>query len=224
MFKKVVCLLLIAVVVFICSSCSGNSEIYTDENGKEYIVVRDSENNIVINDNGKLQVYVLNENGKKQKADSGEYITDYIDFNGQVVEGSKVETAEMRFKLPANFTDIADYPGVFVYDNYDGEIFINYYGNTDLDSDIANTERNCEDLLQSYGGEVFSYSKYSIKIDNVECTVFKQVGTSSEYYRNVYYYFIPYDEGYYLINCSVNTDYGNKVDFDGFVKSIEFKK
>lgn len=223
MFKKTVCIFLIAAVVFMFSSCTGSSEIYTDENGEEYIVVRDSDNNIVINDNGKLQVYVLNENGKKQKSDSGEYITEYIDFNGQVVEGNKVETAEMRFKLPSNFTQIADYPGVFVYDNYDGEIFINYYGNSEIAKDIENTERNCEDLLQSYGGEVFSYSKYTVTVEDTECTVFKQTGTSSEYYRNVYYYFIPFDDGYYLINCSVNTDYGNKVDFDGFVKSIEFK-
>lgn len=222
MAKKITALFLALSMVLIFASCSGGDTYYTDEDGARYLVVRDSDGNIVINSSGKLAVYTLNENGKKQKADSGEYITEYIDFNGQVVSGGTVETAEMRFTLPDGFTADASLPGYFSYDSRQGEIFFNYY-DKDIETEAASVEYNCESLLESYGSEAFSYEKYTVSVDSVECTVYKQVCTSSEYYKTVYFYLIPYDTGYYLINCMVSTDYGKKVDFDKFAESIHLK-
>lgn len=205
------------------SSCYGNdNEILTVENGNQYIVVRDSDGNIVINDSNKLQVYLLNENGKKQKSDAGEYITEYIDFNGQVVLGNVIETAEMRFEIPRSFSDNSDIPGYFYSEFYNGEIYFSYY-DENIEKHIESAEQNCENLLESYGSEVFSYEKYSVTVNETECVAFKLACTSSEYYKNSFQYYIPYDTGFYVVDCVVDTDNANKFNFDKFVEAIEIK-
>lgn len=221
MLKKLAAVLLIIVVIVTLTSCSGE-DIFTDENGTEYIVVRNSDGNIVINDSNKLQVYTLNENGKKQKSDAGDYITEFIEFNGQVVTDRIVETAEMKFEIPKHFTADINNPGYFYCEPYNAEIFISYY-NEDVDKHITADEMNCESLLESFGSDVFSYEKYSVTINENECTAFKHSCTSSEYYKNAYNYYIPYDTGLYIVNCNINTNDAKKVDFDKFVETITLK-
>ena len=221
MLKKLISVLLIIVMLFALSSC-GNDDIFTDENGTEYVVVRDSEGNIVINDRNKLQVYTLNENGKKQKSDSGEYITQFIEFNGQVVTDRMVETAEMRFELPKYFAADINNPGYFYNEAYGAEIFISYY-NEDTDKHIAANEMNCENLLESFGSDVFSYEKYSVTINGIEYTAFRQKCTSSEFYKVAYSYFIPYDTGLYIVDCNIDTNSAKKVNFDKFIKTFILK-
>ncbi len=222
MTKKILAFISAAVLLLTFSSCSDKGETYITSGGTQYLAVRDSDGNIVINDSGKLQVYSLNENGKKQKSDSGGYITEYIDFNGQVVSGNTVETSEMRFTLPNNFVPDENHPGCFFNEPYDGEIYISY-SDDDIESAMKSTENDCEKLLESYGSEAFSYEKYTVDINSTECAAFKHSCISSEYYRSAFYYFLPYDNGYYLINCIINTADAKKVDFDKFAKSIELK-
>lgn len=222
MTRKIL-LSIIIVVILSFSACELNSDvIYTGDDNNNYIIVRDENGNITINDNGKLQVYTLNENNKKQKSDSGEYITKFIDFNGQVVIDNTVETAELTFTLPDKFIADKDNVGYFYCESYDAEIFFNYY-NEDIQTNIDSIIHNCENLLESFGSENFKYEQYSVVIDGDECTAFKHKSTSSEYYRNAYYYIIPYDTGYYEINCIINTDDANKVNFDKFVQTINIK-
>ncbi len=224
--RRILALIMASVLIFSLSSCSSSGvSYYTDDDGTQYLVVRDSDNNLVINDNDMLQVYVLNENGKKQESDTGEYITEYIEFNGQIVEDRNVETKEMTFTLPKNFEEVRSVPGFFSYENADGEIFIDYYSDTtsSIDNAIGGTEISCANLLESFGSESFSYEKYTQTISGIESTAFKQECTSSEYYKTAYFFYIPYDSGYYVINCNVSTDYAKKVDFEKFIDSFEFK-
>lgn len=222
MFKKIIAVIGVFAVLFSFAACSNSDTYYTDENGQSYLVVRDADSNIVINSSGKLCVYTLNENGKRQKSDSGEYITEYIDFNGQVVSDSVVETAEMRFTLPKYFVADINLPGYFSFEDYEGEIFIDYYSD-DMENAVRAIELNSESLLENYGSEAFSYEKYSVKVGTLECSAMKQSCSSGEYYKTVYYYFIPYDSGYYFINCSISTAFAKKARFDKFVESIELK-
>ena len=221
--KKLISILLVICILLTCSSCSSSDkDIFVTEEGIEYLIVRDSNDNIVINESDKLQVYVLNENGKKQKTDAGEYITEYIDFNGQVVIGNVVETAEMRYELPSNFIADTNNPGYFYNEIIDAEIFFTYYEDSaEFHADAVT--HNCEKLLESYGSEVFSYEKYVISVNDTDCSAVRLKCTSSEYYKNAFYYFIPYDTGCYYINCIVNTGNANKVNFDKFVKNIFIK-
>lgn len=223
MIKRIVTIFSLILIIFSFASCSGNNkEVFTAEDGNQYIVVRDTDGNIIINDSNKLQVYPLNENGKKQKSDAGEYITEYIDFNGQVVIGNTVETAELRFRIPGNFSDNAKIPGFFYSDMYEGEIYFTYY-NEDVEKYIEIEEKNCESLLESFGSEVFSYEKYSVIIGGADCVAFKTACTSSEYYKNSFNYYIPYDTGFYVVNCVIDTDNAKKVDFDKFAEAIILK-
>ena len=223
MFRKIVLLITALSLLFSFSACSSSDkDMFTAENGFDYIVVRDSDGNIVINDSNKLQVYTLNENGKKQKSDSGDYIKEYIDFNGQVVIGSSVETLEMKFIIPKTFNDNSNIPGYFNSDTHNAEIYFTYYDES-IEKYINAAEMNCENLLESYGSEVFEYEKYSVIVDNNECTAIRIACTSSEYYKNSYEYFIPYDTGFYCINCVIDTDNAKKVNFDKFVEDIILK-
>lgn len=224
MLKRFLSVLLIVVLMFMCTSCSDdNGDIYTDENGSQYMICRDADGKMQINDNGKLLVYTLNENGKRIKSETGEYITEYIKFNGQVVSGRDVEIPELKFRLPAGFSEDRDNPGYFFREAYNGEIFINYYDD-DLDMSIQSLEYSCEGLLESFGSEVYSYNRYTVNAEDVECVAFEQLCISSEYYQNSFVYLIPFDTGYYRVDCSVSTDYKNKVDFDKFIESFEIKQ
>lgn len=221
--KKIFAVILSVFLVVCCfSSCGASSDMFTANDGNSYIIVRDEEGGIVINDNDKLRVYTVNENGKKQKDDSGNYITEYIDFNGQVVIGNTVETQEMTYRLPSGFVDDYDNSGYFYNDNIDAEIFFVFYG-TDVSLAIESAEKNCQSLLESYGSDVFEYTKYTVEIDGVECTAFSQRCTSSEYPDMSCVYYIPFDTGYYIVHCRVNVENENKINFDKFVNTIEFR-
>ena len=220
--KKLLAFLLVFTVVFSFSSCtSGKNDVYIADDGAEYLLVRDTDGNIVINESEKLQVYVLNENGKKQKTDAGDYITEFIDFNGQVVIDNVVETSELRFSLPSGF--IADNNiGYFYNDAIDAEIYFSYYGDS-AETHFEAVANNGEKLLESYGSEVFSYEKYTVVVDGIDCSAVRMECISSEYYQHSYSFFVPYDTGCYFINCIVNTGNANKVNFDKFIKNIELK-
>ena len=223
MFRKTVLFIISITLIFSFSACSSSDkDLYTAENGFNYIVVRDADGNIVINESNKLQVYTLNENGKKQKSDSGDYIKEYVDFNGQVVIENTVETAEMKFEIPKTFKDNAKIPGYFHSDTYKAEIYFTYY-NENVDKHISASEMNCENLLESFGSEVFEYEKYSVVIDNNDCTAIRIACTSSEYYKNSYQYFIPYDTGFYVIDCVIDTGNAKKINFDKFIKDVVLK-
>lgn len=223
MKNKILALVSCFAILFSFASCSSSSaDMLVTDDGESYIVARDEDGNIEINENGKLLVYTVNENGKKQKNDSGNYITEYIDFDGQVIIGNTVETQEMRYELPSGFVADADNPGYFFNESLDAEIFFVYYG-TDIAVAVESAEKNCESLLENYGSEVFSYSKYTVEINGKDCTAFKQKCTSSEYPDSSNLYYIEYDKGYCVINCRINTENASKVNFDKFVKTIELK-
>ncbi len=208
------------------SACSANkSDIYITPEGAEYMVVRDDNGYIVINGNDKLKVYSLNENKKRQKSDTGEYITEFIEFDSQIVIGNTVETAEMRFDLPKTFVVDNNNPGYFYSEDKNAEIFISYYDGSygNIDDHIKGCQINCEKLLESYGSEAFSYEKYSVIVSEIECVAFKTKCTSSEYYKNAYTFIFPYDSGCYYINCIIDTSNASKVDFNKFIENILLK-
>lgn len=224
MIKRTISIILILVIPFVFVSCGDNSsDIYIGDDGVEYMICRDSDGELQLNENGKLLVYTLNENGKRIKSESGDYITEYVSFNGQVVSDRYVEIPEMSFILPDGFVDDRENAGYFFNENYKGEIFINYF-DENIDNCIQSLEYSYEGLLESFGSEVYSYERYSLTVDDFECVAFEQLCTSSEYYQNVFVYLIPYDDGYYRIDCNVNTDNKNKVDFDKFIKSFLIKQ
>ena len=225
--KKIFSLLLVIVCILLMfTSCSSKkSDIYITPDGAEYMVVRDENGNIIINGNDKLKVYSLNENKKRQKSDTGEYITEFIEFDSQIVIENTVETAEMRFDLPKTFVADNDNPGYFYSEDKNAEIFISYYDGSfgNIEDHINGCQVNCEKLLESYGSEAFSYEKYSVVVSETECVAFRTKCTSSEYYKHAYTFIFPYDSGCYYINCIIDTSNASKVDFNKFIEKIILK-
>ncbi len=222
MFKKMTSIILTFVFVFLFSSCKNSDDSIITGDDRSYIPARDSEGYIITDESGKLKVYPLNENGKKQKNADGGYITEYIDFNGQVVSGLSVETPQIKFTLPEGFVDNESLPGYFSNDSLSGEIYVTY-SEDDIDETIKQYETNCENLLESYGGESYSYEKYTIEIEGIECVALKQASITSEFYRNAYDYFVPHGAGFYCVDCKIDASRAKRVNFDKFAQSIEFK-
>ena len=210
---------------FILSSCSSSQiKTYTDKDGKSYDIVYDENGNFVTNDN-KLQVYLLSDNGKRIKDESGEYRTEFIEFNGQITDGHHVQTKELEFTLPSGFTQSYDTGLLFLNDDIGALIYISVLADTDIEQQYKLIESNCSQLQESYGSDRFSYDIYDLKTSksNVSVRAFKLICTSSDYPKTDYYYYFNVNDRIYLVNASVTTDYVKKVKFDSFAKSFVFK-
>lgn len=218
-----VCLTLCS--AFILSSCSSSQiKTYTDKDGKSYDIVYDENGNFVTNDN-KLQVYLLSDNGKRIKDESGEYRTEFIEFNGQITDGHHVQTKELEFTLPSGFTQSYDTGLLFLNDDIGAQIYISVLADADIEQQYKLIESNCSQLQESYGSDRFSYDIYDLKTSksNVSVRAFKLICTSSDYPKTDYYYYFNVNDRIYLVNASVTTDFVKKVKFDSFAKSFVFK-
>lgn len=224
MKKRTAAVLCALILILSFSSCSGKIKSYVDKDGNTYDIVYDDDGNFITNDNNKLKVYILSENGKKVKSENGEYRTDYIDFNGQITDGRNVETKDFTFKLPAGFEQSYDTALLFLKDSISAVINVSIIENADPDVKYSQIESNCVQLQESYGNDKFEYSVYDLKTKNdINIHVFKQQCTASDYpYTNYYYYFNVNDK-LYEIYARVLTDSVKKADFDSFAKSFDFK-
>jgi len=224
MKKKIIILTAVLMITMMSlTSCSGKIKSYTDKDGKTYDIVYDDNGNFITNDSNKLKVYILSDTGKKIKNENGEYRTDYIDFNGQIVNGRKVETKNFSFTLPAGFEQSYDTGLLFFRDSINAEIYISVLDNSDIDTEYSLVESNCIQLQESYGSDKFSYNIYDLKTKNdIPIHVFKTQCTSSDYPKTDYYYYFNINDKIYKITASVSTDSAKKADFDSFAKSFNF--
>lgn len=224
MKKRTAALIFALILILSFSSCSGKIKSYVDKDGNTYDIVYDSDGNFITNDNNKLKVYVLSENGKRVKSENGEYRTDYIDFNGQITDGRNVETKELSFKLPVGFEQSYDTGLLFLKDSISAIINISTIENTDAETKYSEIESNCVQLQESYGNDKFEYSVYDLNTrDNINIHVFKQQCTASDYPFTNYYYYFNVNDKLYEIYARVQTDSVKKADFDSFAKSFVFK-
>ena len=94
--RKLFSTLLFAVVALFFSSC-GEKVYYASDYG-------------IVPNTGKDMTKPI---ARAIEIIKNEYIIKFIDFNGQVVIGQTVETAEMTYKLPKGFKDDFNNPGYF---------------------------------------------------------------------------------------------------------------
>ena len=211
---------LIPVMILALASCKGRNDYYT-VGSATYEICRGESGGIVMNDKKEICVYVLSENRRRLKNDAGEDITEYIPFDGRIINDRHVETAEMSFTLPDGFTASDSDPDVYVRPEVKGEIFIELFpsrGSADMVTTVlAENER----LLETYGGDQFSYDQYSIlTADSKTVTAISRECKSTEYYVSSGFYFIETAAGAYRITC--NSEAGSNCNFDSFVRSVSF--
>ncbi len=102
MSKKIIAILVVATVVFMCifAGCSKKG-VYTDpKTGKEYILVTDENGQKILSDDGELLVYATEDNGKIVTDADGSQVTDVHGFIGQIEEDGIVEDFAYKLFLP----------------------------------------------------------------------------------------------------------------------------
>lgn len=224
-FRKILSAVLCIIVVCVSlSSCSGDIDTFKSADGVEHKIVRDEKNNIILNENGELAVYVTNENGKIMKDDSGKKMVEYISFDGLLYDNGKVESKDISYTLPRGFAPIQDTSNYFEYEGGKGQIFVSYtdtVSSTDMINYLLN---NCKKMQEEYGADLYTYEQEVISAKNTEVKAIKIVSTAPGYNKNMTYYCVDVGSGFYRFNCSVAASAKNKVNFDSFAKSIEIKE
>ena len=215
--------LFFAVCLLLCS-CSGELKYYTDAQGNRYRICRSESGELIVDSGGRLCVYLTNENGKLKRDASGELMTSYVSFPGQVVSGDRVETPYITYRVPAAFQSVEN--GDTLYYDYNegaGRIFIDYIEATPPEGLIDDVQRSFDQTVATYGADKINVQKYTVHGGNVDLFAVSLVSQTEEYDRCLYYYFFAYKGGCYRLSCSISTRENGRVNFDRFAKSFSIK-
>ena len=109
MKRKMLVLLMVAVIALSVVFTACNKDVYVDPStDSEYILVTDENGKKVLSEDGELIVYVTDENGKKVKDDNGEFVTEIQGFVGQIEENGVIEDYAYYFTLPDGWKAVND--------------------------------------------------------------------------------------------------------------------
>ncbi len=114
MNKKIIAVLLVATVLFMCvfAACNKNEEeegIYVKN--KDIDFVTDENGEKVLDSEGRIIVYATDEDGKKIKDDNGEYVTQAQEFQ-PIEDDGVIEDLGFFFELPDGWKSTNEF-GVF---------------------------------------------------------------------------------------------------------------
>ncbi len=113
MTKKVIALMAVVTIVFVCTFAACDKGTYTNPaTGTKYDLVTDENGEKVLADDGELLVYATDENGKYVTNESGELETQKQAFIGQIEENGVVEDYAYYLTLPDGWK-VTDESGVF---------------------------------------------------------------------------------------------------------------
>lgn len=114
MSKKIIALLVIATVVFMCVFAACDKGTYVNPaTDKKYKLVTDEDGQKVLNDDGELLVYVTDEHGRIVKDENGEEMTEVQGFIGQIEDDGLVEDFAYKLLLPEGWKSVKDTTGEF---------------------------------------------------------------------------------------------------------------
>ena len=145
----VVALVVVVTAIIVTVVVSNNTkEVYVDEDGVAHWLYKDEEGNTKLNADGDIVVYALDENGKRQKDENGEYIMASIDFPRKVISGNTLETPDYKLTLPKEWK--LKQSGIFVLEeNENVKISVDV---TDLES-VMSVDTYIEEMLNVEGGD-----------------------------------------------------------------------
>lgn len=99
MEKKIIAIALVLIVIATCFTACKKGEKYIDKDGYEHLLCLDEEGNTILNDEGKLVVYITEPDGKIREDEDGEPMTGYVAFPEQVIKGNTLETPDYKMTL-----------------------------------------------------------------------------------------------------------------------------
>lgn len=105
MEKKIIAALCVLVLLTATLAACGKQKGLMIEagNGIEYPAATDEEGNAVLNDSGKVAVYVTDTNGRYVKGENGEKQTNWVDAPSKIVVNNYVETEDYKLIMPAGW-------------------------------------------------------------------------------------------------------------------------
>ena len=112
MSKKLIAILMVATIVFVCgfASCKKEENVYTNE--KEFQFVTDENGEKVYGEDGQLIVYVTDEDGKAVTNADGEKETVYQQFQPLESDGV-IEDFGFKLAIPEGWSAVESQFGVF---------------------------------------------------------------------------------------------------------------
>lgn len=113
MSKKIIAVSLAMLMMVVAFVGCTKSELYVDKDGHEHLLMLDKEGNTVLNDNGKIIVYVTEADGDIKKDNEGKPMTALIDFPEKMVKDDTVATPYYSLTLPKTWKLQED--GDFIY-------------------------------------------------------------------------------------------------------------
>ena len=99
MEKKIIAIALVLVLMVTAFVGCTKGKKFVDADGYEHLLCLDEEGNTVLNDEGKLVVYITEPDGKIREDDDGEPMTGYVAFPEQVIKGNTLETPDYKITL-----------------------------------------------------------------------------------------------------------------------------
>ena len=99
MEKKIIAVALILVLIATAFVGCKKGEIYVDDDGYEHLLCLDEEGNTILNDEGKLVVYLTEPDGNIKEDENGEPMTGLVAFPEQVIKGNTLETPDYKMTL-----------------------------------------------------------------------------------------------------------------------------
>ena len=99
MEKKIIAIALVLVLMVTAFVGCTKGKKFVDADGYEHLLCLDEEGNTVLNDEGKLVVYITEPDGKIREDDDGEPMTGLVAFPEQVIKGNTLETPDYKITL-----------------------------------------------------------------------------------------------------------------------------
>ena len=217
-------LICFAAICLLLTGCLGELKYYTDAQGNRYRICRSESGDLIVDSGGRLCVYLTNENGKLKKDASGELMTAYVSFPGQIVSGDQVETPHIMYQVPAAFQAVEDGDTLYYdYNEGSGRIFIDYFEATVPEGLVDDVRKSFDQTVSAYGADKIVVRKYSVSGGNIDLSAVSLESKTDEYDRCLYYYFFPYKGGCYRLSCSIERKEAGRVNFDRFARSFSVK-
>lgn len=214
MFKKILSIILVAVIAVILCSCSSKHVEVTDNNGKQYTVKKGKDSFLETDKKGGLIVYETDKKGKIKQID-GKDVTRVVSFPNYVSYDDIVECQTFRLKIPEGWELQSGQTLKIINKDAQADISFTLRTTDPVDDCIAQIKELYEQWPAAWKTEEVSFDFAKAKVISSSKLI--------ENYLKSYYVFNVYDNTY-IVNTSLNVKATKSFDFQSVINELQFKK
>lgn len=217
----VVALVVVVTAIIVAVVVSNNTkEVYVDDDGVAHWIYKDEEGNTHLNGDGEIIVYALDENGKRQKDENGEYIMAAIDFPEVVTKGNTLETPNYKLTMPKDWELNDD--GIFeLKKNNKITVKVNVFELDKIipiDDYVQQSQEEAKKILDALKDvfPVFEIEEDSevITLKNLDCRIIKTKMGKDKDNIDVYTIAVNFTRGLKAYQITLTCDDGSYKDLD----------